>query len=123
MDFCDKKRYSPIKHQKILFLKQLVMNVFKGNAQFIFLCNPQKLSINVCLMKLLKSTVPKKVIVCFYNLGDFLNFLKLLTVTAFAKFPTSRMVLFEIHQRFKGHLLNVLRVSFKVPETKLFVRF
>ena len=34
-----------------------------GNAQFIFLCNPQKSSVNVCLMKILKSTVTKKVIV------------------------------------------------------------
>ena len=43
----------------------------KGNAQFIiFLCNPQKSSVNVCLMKILKSTVTKKVIVCFYDLGE-----------------------------------------------------
>ena len=35
------------------------MNV-KGSAQFIFLCNPQKSSANVCLMKTLKSTVIKK---------------------------------------------------------------
>ena len=38
----------------------------KGNEQFIFLCNPQKLSVNVCLMKILKSTATKKVTVCFY---------------------------------------------------------
>ena len=43
---------------------------FKGNAQFIFLCNPPKSSVNACLMKILKSTVTKKVIVCFYNVGD-----------------------------------------------------
>ena len=42
---------------------------FKGNAQFIFLCNPPS-SVNACLMKILKSTVTKKVIVCFYNVGD-----------------------------------------------------
>ena len=42
----------------------------KGNAQFIFLCKPQKSSVNVCLMKMLKSTVTKKVIACFYNLGE-----------------------------------------------------
>ena len=40
---------------------------FKGKAQFIFLCNPQKSWANVCLMKKLKSTVIKKVTVCFYN--------------------------------------------------------
>ena len=43
---------------------------YKGNVQFIFLRNPQKSSVNVCLMKILKSTVPKKVIVSFYNLGE-----------------------------------------------------
>ena len=37
----------------------------KGNAQFIFLCNPQKSSVNVCLMKILKSTVHKKSICVF----------------------------------------------------------
>ena len=42
----------------------------KGNAQFIFLCNPPKQSVNVCLMKRLKSTVIKKVIVYFCNLGE-----------------------------------------------------
>ena len=35
----------------------------RGNAQFIFLCNPQKSSANVCLMNILKSNVAKKVIV------------------------------------------------------------
>ena len=49
---------------------------FKGNAQLIFLCNSQKSSVNVCFIKILKSTVTKKVIVCFYNLGEE-NFLKL----------------------------------------------
>ena len=32
---------------------------FKGNVQFIFLCNPQKSSVNVCFMKILKSTIKK----------------------------------------------------------------
>ena len=36
----------------------------------MFFCNPQKSSVTVCLMKILKSTIPKKVIVCFYNLGE-----------------------------------------------------
>ena len=35
------------------------MNI-KGNTQFMFLCNPQKSSINFCLVKILKSTVTKK---------------------------------------------------------------
>ena len=33
---------------------------FKGNAQFIFLCNPQKSSVNVFLIKILIRTVTKK---------------------------------------------------------------
>ena len=49
---------------------------FKGKVQFIFLCNPQQSSANVCLMKKLKSTVTKKVIVCFYNFCEE-NFSKL----------------------------------------------
>ena len=32
-----------------------INTVFKGNVQFILLCNPQKLSVNVGLMKKLKS--------------------------------------------------------------------
>ena len=42
----------------------------KENAQFMFLCDPQKSSVNVCLIKILKGTVTKKVIVCFYNLSE-----------------------------------------------------
>ena len=45
-----------------------VENTLKGNAQF--LCNLQKSSVNVCLMKILKSPVTKKVIMYFYNLGE-----------------------------------------------------
>ena len=86
---------------------------YKGKAHFIFLCDPQKSSrssANVCLMKKLKSTVIKKVIVCFChfceeNFGKF----QLLYII----FPTFNMVLFEIHQRFKRQLLNKLRVSSK----------
>ena len=33
---------------------------FEGNVQFIFLCKLLKSSVNVCLMKILKSTVTKK---------------------------------------------------------------
>ena len=42
----------------------------KGNMQFLLLCNPQKSLVNVCFMKILKSTVTKKVIACFYSLGE-----------------------------------------------------
>ena len=70
----------------------------RGNAQFIFLFNPKKSSVNVCLMKILKSTVTKNVVVCIYNFCNISNFLN---------------GLFEIHQRFKGQFLNELRVSFK----------
>ena len=58
---------------------------------------------------MLKSSVTKKVIVCFYNLGEE-NFLK---VAAFVIFRTLVMVLFEIHQRVKGHFLNKLLVSLR----------
>ena len=37
---------------------------------------------------------------------------KFLKVAAFVIFPTSIMVLFEIHQSFKGYILNELRFSF-----------
>ena len=43
---------------------------FKGNAQLTFLCNPQKPSINVSLMKILKSTFTKKVIACFCKFSE-----------------------------------------------------
>ena len=35
----------------------LQVRKFKGNAQFLLLCNPQKSLVSVYLMKLLKSTV------------------------------------------------------------------
>ena len=61
-------------------------------------------------MKILNSTVcHKKVIVCFFNLGEEKAILK---VVVFVMFPISVMVLFEIGQRVKGHLSNELRVSF-----------
>ena len=83
----------------------------KRNTQFILLCNPQKSSVNVCVMKILISSVSKKS-VCFYKLG-----VKNLKVAVFVIFPTSIMVLFEIHQRFKGHFLNELRISFNMRLT------
>ena len=73
-------------------------------------------------MKISKSTVRRK-IHCVY-----LSFTwrKLLKVEAFVIFPASIMVLFEIHQRFKGHILNELRVSFKkvfsLNQMPLFIR-
>ena len=36
---------------------------------------------------------------------------------------TSMMVLFEIHQRFKGHFLNELRVSFKTSSGERYTPF
>ena len=52
------------------FLSVKFFHKLKRNAQFIFLCNPQKPSVNVCPKKILKSTVTKNLIVCFYNLGE-----------------------------------------------------
>ena len=80
----------------------------------MFLCNPQESSVTVCLMKIFKNVVTKKVIVCFSNLSEE-NFLK---VVAFLIFPTL-MFLFKIHQRVKGHFLNELRVSFKLKQNLL----
>ena len=39
---------------------------FKGNAQFIFLCNPQKSLVNVFLMRNIQKHCHKKVIVRFF---------------------------------------------------------
>ena len=61
-------------------------------------------------MKILKSIVTKKVIVRFNKLGE-----KKFKEAAIVIFPTSIMVLFKIHQRFEGHFLNELRVSFEIP--------
>ena len=44
---------------------------------------------------------------CFFNLGEE-NFLK---VAAFVIFPTSAMVLFEVHQRVKGHTKGFPKLS------------
>ena len=61
---CGSKNY---KKDIIMYL----MNEFKGNAKFIFLFNPQKSSLNVCLIKILKSTLTKKkIIVRFNNLRE-----------------------------------------------------
>ena len=38
---------------------EVYLNV-KGNAEFIFLCNPQKSSVNVCLIKKIKKYCHKK---------------------------------------------------------------
>ena len=46
------------------------MLILKETRKFIFLCNSEKSSVNVYLMKILKSTVTKKVIVCFHRLGE-----------------------------------------------------
>ena len=81
----------------------------KGKAQFIFLCNPQNSSVNVCLIKKIKKHCHKKVIVCLNNFWK--------NIAAFVIFPTSIMVLFEIHQWFKVHFLNEFRDSFKEIKT------
>ena len=41
-------------------VKRISFLDLKGNAQFVFLCNPQKPLVNICLMKILKSTITKK---------------------------------------------------------------
>ena len=50
---------------------QKSVTLIKGNAQSIFLCNPQKSLVNVCLTRIfLKSLLQKKVIAHFNNLGE-----------------------------------------------------
>ena len=76
-----------------------------------YLCvTPPKSSVNAFLMKNIKKHCHKKVIACFDNLDEE-NFFK---VAAFVTFPTSITALFEIQERFKGHILNELRVSLNV---------
>ena len=43
-------------YQSIISIKKEL----KGNAQFLFLCSPQKSSVNVCLMKIIKKHYHKK---------------------------------------------------------------
>ena len=64
----------------------------KGNAQFIFLCNPPKSSVNVCLMKTYVKKIFKSSSFC--NISNFHN--------GFIWNPS----------RFKGHFLSELRISF-----------
>ena len=44
----------------------------------------------------------------------FLLLKKTFKSSSFVIFPTSTMVFFKIHPRFKGHVLNELRVSFNI---------
>ena len=85
------------------------INTFIFFMQFLFLCNPQKSLVNLCLMKIIKKLCHKK------GNSVFLQqwWRKPLKVAAFETFPISIMVLFEIHQRFKGHFLKELCFSFK----------
>ena len=73
-----------------MFYEAICYVLFKGNAQFIFLCNSLKSLVYVCHMKILKSTVAEKVNMYFYNLVEK----KLLKVAAFVIFSASIMVTF-----------------------------
>ena len=53
-----------------MFYEAICYVLFKGNAQFIFLCNSLKSLVYVCHMKILKSTVAEKVNMYFYNLVE-----------------------------------------------------
>ena len=43
---------------------------YERNAQFVFLCNPPKSSVNVCIMKIFKNSGTNKVIACCKNSGE-----------------------------------------------------
>ena len=68
---------------------------------------------NLWIKKKKKSNVSK--FVSWWSFSSYFgdNGVQVLGLT-FLPCPTSIMVLFEIHQTFKGHFLNELRVSFKV---------
>ena len=67
------------------------------------------MSVTVLLYENFKKHCHKKSNCVFLQL----SWRKLLKVAAFIIFPTSIMVLFEIHQRFKGHFLNKLHVPLR----------
>ena len=87
----------------------IALNILKETRNSYFCVTPKNHRLMFFSWKMLKSTFTKKVIVCFYNF----RWWKFLKVAAYVIFPTSIMPLFEIYQRFKGHFLNELRVSFK----------
>ena len=71
------KNVAYVKFYLFIWPRGTLENSFKRKAQFIFLCSSHYSSINhfwssvnVCFMKIWKSTVTKKVIVCFNNLGE-----------------------------------------------------
>ena len=91
--------------EKIISIEERVdisLYIFKGNAQFIFLCNPQKSFVIFFLKKNNKKYCHKKSSCVFL----WLSWRKFFKIAASAIFPTSIMALFEIHQRFKGDVLN-----------------
>ena len=90
-------------------LKQKIFDFkLKETRNSYFRVTPKNYRLMFFSWKMLKSTVTKKVIVCFYNF----RWRKFLKVAAYVIFPTSIMPLFEICQTLKGHFLNELRVSF-----------
>ena len=84
-------------------------HVLKETRSSYFCLTPKNHRLMLVSWKKLKSTVTKKKVIVFLKLW----WRKLLKVAAFVTFPLSIMVFFEIHQRFKGHFLNKLRISFK----------
>ena len=99
ISFSTKKHFIVLSHHSssIVYIKTDDLQVdccsiiLKVNAQFIFLCNTQKLSVTVLLHKNFKKHCEKKSNCVFLQL----RWRKLLKVTAFVIFPTSIMVLFE----------------------------
>ena len=106
-------RYSLMKF--VFFLKSsLLFNVFYCFGMFV---NKHSRYLKCACLKKWKASRCAICMVFFYMkanvLPDFHICISVsLKVRAFVIFPTSIMVLFEIHQRFKGHFLNELCVSF-----------
>ena len=80
-----------------------------GTRNSYFCVSPRNHRLMFVLWKQLKKVCHKKSNCVFINLVKR----KILKVAAFVTFAISIMALFEIYQRFKGHFLNDLCVSFK----------
>ena len=67
---CDVTDSENSQFRDFTFHKTQTPNFLHGNAQFTFLCNPQKSSVNVCLVKILKSAITKKRNCMFFRTGE-----------------------------------------------------
>ena len=74
-----------------------MISLVKGKADFIFLYNPQKSSVNAFLMRKIKKHGHKKAIVRFHDLGKEKSF-KSSSFCNISNIHNAIVALFEIHQ-------------------------